>query len=229
MKILSSSNPTDQFGKDQIKFLLKIKEYETKNEFNRFLLITSFGGILSIIAGFIELIFYKFYSKDVIFFQFNFFQSSDPVLLGAIWILTIFPILVIILFTTGTTGIINWNKTYKNIGYIAIILFVLSELSILFASEDHMELIPIIWGFYIFVGFLIAGTLMYKYEKQLFLARLLIFYGIVSLANAFFSYLFIDKNLAMFYMLDSFGMLLVVTTGILYIFETRFTKIENKN
>ena len=229
MKILYSNNQTDKFGKEQIKFLLKIKEYETKNEFNRFLLLTSFGVILSIIEGFIELVFYKFYTKDVFFFEFIFFQSSDPGLLGAIWIITIFPLLVIILFTTGTTGIINWNKTYKNIGYIAIILFILSELSILFMGQEQMELIPIIWGFYIFVGFIVAGTLMYKYEKQLFLARLLIFYGIVSLANAFFSYIFIEKILAMFYMLDSFGMLLVITTGILYIFETRFTRIENKN
>jgi hypothetical protein len=224
---LTSNSIPDEFGKEQLKFLLKIKDYESKNELSRFLLIASFGGILSIIAGFMELIFYKFFNTDVIFFQFNLLNNPEPILLLAVWIVTIFPLLIIIIFTSGTSGIINWNKTYRIIGYIAIILFSLSEMTILLIGEEQLQIIPLIWGIYIFIGFLLAGLLMNRLENQSFVAKLLYLLGVMILANSFVSYIILDLKLAMFYMLSSCGIFLVFSACFVYVFVIKYSILEN--
>ena len=223
MTTLAVNTIPEDFGKEQLQFLTRIKDYETKNEITRFLLITSFGGILSIIAGFIEFVFYKFYNTDVIFFQFNFSSNPEPVLLLAVWILTIFPFIIILIFTIGTPGLINWNRTYRNIGYIAITLFLLSEITVLAIGENFIHFVPLIWGSYILLGFILAGLLMYKLEKQPFVERILILLGVLAFINSFVAYLFLDPNLVMFYMLTSYGVVMIVSACIMYFLEVKYS------
>ena len=225
MNNLDTSISSDEFGKEQMEFLQKIKNYENRNELHRYLLITSFGGIITLIGGFVEYIFYKFFSTDAVFFQFTLTNSPDPILLLSIWILNIFPLIIIFVFTKGTSGVINWNHTYKLIGYIAILFFIFSEFTIFVLGKTQLRIIPLIWGFYIFFGFIIAGFLMKRLEKEIFVEKLLFTLGILSLLNSFFSYLFLDQILAMFYMLSSFGIFLIILTSIIYLLDNKISII----
>ena len=216
----------DEFGKDQLKILSKIEVYENKNELSRFLLITSFGGLLCIIAGILELVFYKFYQTDVVYFQYKFLNNSEPVLLLAVWILTIFPIAIIIVFTAGTSGIVNWNKTYRIIGPIAIVLYFSCEVLIVLLGEDEIKVIPLLWGIFIFIGFILASYLMLRLEHQSKLSKILILLGILV---SFVTYLFIDSELAMFSMLTGFGVIMTVVAITIHLLETKYSILEMNN
>lgn len=219
----------DEFGKDQLKILSKIEVYENKNELSRFLLITSFGGLLCIIAGILELVFYKFYQTDVVYFQYKFLNNSEPVLLLAVWILTIFPIAIIIVFTAGTSGIVNWNKTYRIIGPIAIVLYFSCEVLIVLLGEDEIKVIPLLWGIFIFIGFILASYLMLRLEHQSKLSKILILLGILVLIDSFVTYLFIDSELAMFSMLTGFGVIMTVVAITIHLLETKYSILEMNN
>ena len=211
----------------QLKFLSKVENYETKVEFNRFLLITSFGGLLCIMAGILELFFYKFYNLDVVYFQYNFLDSPDMSLLIAVWIMTIFPLLIIIIFSRGTSGIINWNKAYRTIGLVAIILFFLCELFILLIGKSNSKFIPLIWGIFIFLGMILASYLINIIERQKKVAYILLFLGACILIDALFVYLFIDIKLSMFTMLINFGVIMTGLTAFFYLFESRYQIINH--
>ncbi len=226
MIFLNQSPIHESFGKEQLEFLARIEQYENKNELSRFLLITSFGGLLSIIGGILELFFYKFYNIDVLFFQYHFFQNPDPALLVAVWILTIFPLLIIIIFTSGTSGIVNWNKTYRIIGFLAIILFFCSELVIVGLGEENTKLIPIIWGMFIFIGFNLASFLMLKLEHQLKLAKVLFLLGFLVLLDSILTYFFVQTNLAMFVLLTGFGIMMTIMALIFNLLESKFSILE---
>ena len=215
----------DEFS-NQLKFLSKIEVYENKNELSRFLLITSFGGLLCIISGILELVFYKFYQTDVVYFQYKFLNSSEPILLLAIWVLTIFPILIIIVFTAGTSGIVNWNKTYRIIGPIAIVLFFSCEALIVLLGEDQIKVIPLLWGLFIFIGFILASYLMKRFEQQTKLSIILIALSIFVLIDSIVTYLFIESDLAMFSMLTGFGVIMTVVAIIVHLLETKYSILE---
>ena len=217
-----------QLNQQNISELLsKIESYENKNELYRFLLILSFGGLLSILAGFLELVFYEFFDTDVLFFQYNFSNSSKPVFLYAVWIITIIPVLIILIFTTGTSGFINWNKTYRFIGLVAIICYFSADAVILILGKSKTDLIPLIWGIFLFLGFLSAAFLIYNLEKQSKVAIILILFGIIILTISMIVFLFVEDKLAMFYMLTSFGVLMTVSAGLMYLLETRFAVLES--
>ncbi len=163
---------------------------------------------------------------DVLFFQYHFFQNPDPALLVAVWILTIFPLLIIIIFTSGTSGIVNWNKTYRIIGFLAIILFFCSELVIVGLGEENTKLIPIIWGMFIFIGFNLASFLMLKLEHQLKLAKVLFLLGFLVLLDSILTYFFVQTNLAMFVLLTGFGIMMTIMALIFNLLESKFSILE---
>lgn len=222
----NNNNIPSDFGKEQLEFLSKIERYENRNEMSRFLLISSFGGILCLIAGILELVFYKFYKMDVVFFQYNLLNNPEPVLLFGVWVLTIFPLLIIVIFTWGTSGIINWNKTYRIIGKIAILLFLFSELTILILGEDNSNYIPIVWGMYIFIGFMIASYLMLKFEDQGNLSKYLFILGFIVLIWSLITYVFIDPEIAMFALLTGFGIAMTISGGLIYMLFLQGVKID---
>ncbi len=224
---MSQKNDSNSFGKEQLKFLLKIKSYENKNELNRFLLIVSFGGLLSIIAGFLELVFYEFLDTDVLFFQYDIVNNPKPILLFAVWILTIFPVLIILIFTTGTSGIINWNRTYRFISVVAIICYFTAEGLIVFLGKSKTEFIPIIWGVFIFLGFLLASVLILKLEKQSKVALLLLVLGIIVLIDSILSYVIFSPKEVMFYMLTGFGIIMTASAGSIYLLEEKYGILDS--
>jgi hypothetical protein len=211
MKPLNSLKP-------QIEILEKIELWETKTEFNRFLLIAVFVGFISIIAGWMEFISFRINGTNLVFFQFGFLDntfSDEPVLFFSIWLITIIPILIIIVFSSGSSGFITWNKAYRIIGIIAIFLYFSAELSSLLLGKSNSELIPIVWGLFLFLGFIIAGELLYRLENQSELRVGLFLTGILALLLGVIA-IFLEQKLAMFFLLTSLGIILTIFSSLTY-------------
>jgi len=219
MSLLSDLQPT-------LEILDKIIAFEKKTEFNRYLMYISIVGFIGIIGGWIEFISYHFLGVDVTFFIFGVTGNPDlspvaePVLFLSLWLIYLLPVIAILIFTMGITpGIINWNKSYRSIGFIAIGLFVLTQILILVLGISNSQFIPLVWGGMICIGFVLASRILFSEAKLTELRNGLLGFGVLSLILgllATFIVYPVASDLAMFVLCLIFGLLLITVSMMTY-------------
>ena len=139
--------------KPHLEILEKVAQFEEKREFNRFLLVFTFAGFISIIGGWIEYVFYRLFEISSTFFifgltgQYELAPTSEPILFLSIWLIYLIPITGIIIFTLGSPGFINWNRSYRIIGATIIVLFLTTHLTIIILGIPNSKLIPGVWNY----------------------------------------------------------------------------------
>jgi hypothetical protein len=151
-----------------LDILKKVVSFEQKSEFNKFYLLLSVSGFVAIVGGWISFVFHRFMDIDPTFFIFGLTGNPDlapteePILFISVWLLYAVPILSVAVFSTGASGIINWNRAYRSIGALAISLFFIAHIFIILIGSENSQLIPSIWGLVMFIGFTIAGRMFYQ-------------------------------------------------------------------
>ncbi|MHA2095791.1 MAG: hypothetical protein ACW98F_14315, partial [Candidatus Hodarchaeales archaeon] len=162
-------------------------KFQYKAEFNRFLLILNISGFIAIIGGWISYIFNRFMGVDPTFFIFgvtgdpSLAPTEEPILFLSVWLVYLVPILSAIIFSTGSTGIINWNKSYTRIGILAFSLFLLAHITIVIFGVENNKFIPIVWAFLICVGFILSSKFLYEETGNSRVRGGLIIFGVVAL------------------------------------------------
>ncbi|MFW9992345.1 MAG: hypothetical protein ACFFD4_09885 [Candidatus Odinarchaeota archaeon] len=203
-----------------LEMLEKVEQFEKKSEIDRFLLILALVGFIVTISGFNELVSYLFLGTDITFFMFG--VTSNPQLspeselalfLGA-WLIHFLPFLVIAFFTTGSSGIINWNRAYRIIGAVIVILFFVTVGVVLILGQDNAEFIPLAWGVAFFLGFLSASVILPKQAQLKVLRGGFLVLGVVSLLLGMIASFFIETDLRMFFFGASLGTLLTLTATV---------------
>jgi hypothetical protein len=179
-------SPIDEL-KPHLDILEKVEQYQHKAEFNRFLLVLTIAGFIAIIGGWISYIFNRFLNVDPTFFIFgvtgnpNLSPMKEPILFISVWLLYLIPILSAISFSTGTTGIVNWNKAYKQVGILAILLFLVAHIIIVFLGMKNSQYIPLVWGLLVCIGFILSSWFMYEETDNSKLRGGLVIFGIIAL------------------------------------------------
>ncbi len=182
----SNMDPLDEI-RPHIDFLEKVEQYQHKAEFNRFLLVLSIAGFIAIIGGWISYVFNRFIGVDPTFFIFGVTGDTDlspmnePVLFISVWLMYLIPILSALSFSTGTTGILNWNKAYRRVGILALILFLAAHLIIVLLGTKNSQFIPLVWGLLVCIGFIISSQLMYEETNIPKLQGGLVLFGFIAL------------------------------------------------
>ena len=219
---------SDQKGiKKQIEILEKIESFEKDIEFNRFLLIVAFGGLIAIIAGWMEYISFRFIGTSLTFFQFGMAPSSalqpseEPVLFLSIWIIVIMLVITIILFSYGSSGVISWNRTYRWIGILAITLYLLTSSIILILGSENSNFFPLIWGIALFIGFGSSGYLLANIEDYRIIFKILLFFATLALGLGLVNSIIIISTISMFLFLVIFGISLIIGSAVMYLFIGR--------
>ena len=104
-----------------LKILDKIEDFSIKSEFSNIYVIMAFGGFLTIVAGFMEYFFSQIYGIDAAFFVFvqtgieELHPSAEPLLYISVLLLHLSPVLIIVVFSSGSSGFVNWNESYRTI------------------------------------------------------------------------------------------------------------------
>ena len=206
----------------QLAILNKIKVYEERLEFNRFLLINAFSGLIAIFVGWMEYIFNRFVGIDISLFQFGFIApnslspSNEPILFFSIWFLVIIVITSIIIFSSGLSSFISWNHSYRIIGLYAIIIYVFCEGIIIILGFRFEQFIPLIWGVALSFGFVFKAEILNRNEQQFHLRFGMIIIGIISFILSILACFMIEQKLAMFFFLTSLGLVLLLSSTIFY-------------
>ena len=212
-----------------LDMLEKVTKYERKNEFNRFLLILCVGGYVTFIGGWVAYIFNSLYNVDPSFFLFNLTgdpalsPTSEPVLFITVWLIYLIPIVSVIVFSTGSTGIINWNRAYRNIALLAIILFFLVHILLLIAGLQNMKYFPAIWGFVVCLGFVISSWFIKPVTENMFILNGLIVFGIIALILGILASLWIPIEYAQLIYNSGLGLTLSCVSLIGYYLSGRST------
>ncbi len=219
MDLYSDLQPT-------LEILDKIVAFEEKMEINRLLLFVSLAGFVAIIGGWIEYVCYHFLSPSVdsTFFILDLASfATEPILFLGIWLIYIVPLISVVIFTTGISpGFINWNKAYRKIGALTIVLFVITHLLVVFLGiidSPNSQFIPLIWGTTICAGFLIASRILFLEFKNEKLRLGLVSFGLFALIlSAISSFVFytVSPELAMFLFCNIFGIILIGISMITY-------------
>lgn len=210
-----------------LEILDRVITFEKKVEYNKFLQYLALAGFIAIIGGFIEFISYRFLGVDTTFFIFG--QTGDPqlapteepVLFVSLWLIHLMPVLAGVAFTIGAPGIISWNKAYRKISFIAVVLFISNQLLVLLAGISNSGLIPIIWGVSLFIGFILAGRILYSAVKIKIIQTEMLIAGTVGIILAIISSVVFPLNLKMFFFCTMFGLLLIGIGIIFYLIEDR--------
>ncbi|MHA2331457.1 MAG: hypothetical protein ACXAEU_05475 [Candidatus Hodarchaeales archaeon] len=209
-----------------LEILEKVEQFEKKSETDRFLLILMFVGFITVFAGFIELIFYQFLGTDVTFFLFGatgeptLSPAAEPFLFLSAWLIHLLPFLAIITFTTGSTGLFNWNKSYRIIGVIIIAIFIITEVVVLILGPTNSNFIPFVWGVAFCLGSMTAGIILPKQADLTGLRAGLLIMGVFSLLLGLLSSLIFTSDLAelaLFFFGTTLGMLLTLSAMVLWI------------
>lgn len=216
MDLLSDLQPT-------LEILDKIVAFEEKMEQNRLLLFLCLAGFIAIIGGWIEYVCYHFLAVDSTFFILGLASDTEPILFLGLWVIYLIPLIGVIIFTAGISpGFINWNKAYRNIGVITIVLFVLTHVLVLFLGIIHTpksQLIPIIWGTMICIGFLLASRILFLETRNKDIRVGLSSFGVFALCLGvissiiFYSY---NPELTMFLFCNILGIVLIIVSMIAY-------------
>lgn len=215
-------NITSDFSA-QIAVLERIERYEKKAEYNRFLLIVSFGGLISLLAGGVEYITYRFYEFDVVFLLFGFLNNDwldpvqEPVLFIFLWLSVITPVVIVLVFSQGKVGLFSWNRSYRLISLLAVALFLLSNVFVLLLGPSKQELLPLVWGPTIGLGLAIAGHILSHHESQPHIRLELYIIGFLVLLNSFGAVMFLPLETRMFSLLTFQGVVLVAYSSVKFL------------
>ncbi|MFX0087305.1 MAG: hypothetical protein ACFFAU_16765 [Candidatus Hodarchaeota archaeon] len=208
--------------KPQLEILEKVVKFEEKREFNRFLLVFTFAGFISIVGGWIEYVFYRLFGISSTFFIFGqtgeseLAPTAEPILFGSIWLIYLIPISGIVIFTLGSPGFINWNKSYRLVGAATIILFLITHITIILIGIPNSKLIPGVWGTLICIGFLFASKILSNEFSNKSIQLGLIFFGLTAFILGLVSILLLPEELGMLFFCCVFGLLLTISGMITY-------------
>lgn len=208
-----------------LEILERIITFEKRVEYNRFLLYLAVAGFIGIIGGFIEYISYRFLGFDSTFFIFGLTGNPqlapnvEPVLFTSLWLLYLIPILAGLIFTIGAPGIISWNKAYRAISIMGVILFISTQVLVLIVGVSNSRIIPIIWGITLCIGFSLAGRILYLEVKIKTIQVEMLISGFASLTLGIISSIFFPLELKMFIFCTMFGLLLIGISITFYLLE----------
>ena len=197
-----------------IDILERVEKYQRKAEFNRFLLILTIAGFVAIIGGWISYVFNRFVGVDPTFFIFgatgdpSLAPDKEPILFLSVWLVYLVPILSAMTFSTGSTGIINWNKAYKRIGILAFFLFLLAHIIIVLMGVTNSKLIPIVWGTLVCVGFLVSSRLLFLETNNSKVRTGLIVIGVITLILGLIIAIIVSVELAQLLFCSILGVIL---------------------
>ncbi|MFW9930716.1 MAG: hypothetical protein ACFFD1_15105 [Candidatus Thorarchaeota archaeon] len=209
--------------KDQFDILDKIESFERHIEFNRFLLILAFGGFIAFFAGWMDFISKKFLGINMTFFQFAMVPSdsqqpiNEPILFLSTWMIFFMLVSIMILFTTGSSGLISWNKTYRIIGVFSVFLYLITSLIVLLIGYSNSKYLPVLWGTAILIGFVISGYLLSKRERYQVINKILNLNGLISLILGIFFTFILSNEFSLFFFLSSFGIIMIFMSAISYL------------
>lgn len=217
------------------EIIKKIHDFEINKEINKFFLILFIAGYIGILSSFIEYFFHYFYELDVTFYIFQDIGShsilsisSQPLLFIIIWSLHVLPLFGIILYNSEKTGLIDFTRVYKKIFILAVFLFIVAELGVLFFSNDNLKVIPIIWGFAIAIGLSITGYLFYRNFSIRLIAYTMYLCSILIVVEVFAVVLFVNDNYSGPTIITfSIGMMLIIVSILTYFLKsTNIIKID---
>ncbi len=209
--------------KPHLEILEKVMVFEQRKEFNRFLLLLTIAGFIAIIGGWIEYAFYRLFNMSSIFFiwgqtgQPELTPTAEPVLFFSIWLIYLLPISSIFIFTMGSPGFINWNKSYRMTGATAITLFFLTHITILILGISNSKFIPGIWGTMVCIGFLISSKILSSVISKKTIQYGLVLFSAASFILGLISTFLIEEEIGMFFFCCVFGLLLTISSMITYI------------
>lgn len=212
-----------------LDILEKVEKYERKSEFNRFLLILCVSGFVTFIGGWVAYIFNRFFGIDPTFFLFNLTNNpsltptKEPILFITVWLIYLIPIVSVVIFSTGTTGIVNWNKAYRGIALMAVFLFFVVHLMILIIGLPNSKYIPAIWGVVVGIGFIAARWPLKSVTENTNLLNGLVILGLIALILGVMVSLLIPTELAQLVFGSALGLALTCVGLIGYIFVGRST------
>ena len=205
-----------------LEILEKVQKFERKAEFNRFLLILTISGFIVFIGGWVSYIFHRFLATDPTFFMFGMTGYPDlspinePILFATTWLLYAIPILSIITLTTGSSGMLSWNRAYRKIGIIALSLFFVVQVIILILGTQNMDAIPLIWGTISSLGFFYSGRILYRETKVKRTVRSLDLFGAMAFFLGILSFVLVPSELAMLFLSIFLGVTLSLSGFLLY-------------
>lgn len=206
-----------------LKILEKVESFEKKAEFNRFLLVVTFAGFVTMIGGFLDYVSYRIVGTGTTYFIFDITGiSNEIVLFFFTWIIYLVPILIIIIFSTGSPGFINWNRSYRLIGFTAIFLFIINQLLILLIGEPNAQFIPVIWGSTVCIGFILAHFILRREITNKKLLTGLLAFGVLAFIVGFVSSFLIQLELSMLFFSSTIGLFLSVSGFITYLNVGKF-------
>lgn len=209
--------------KPHLEILEKVEKFEKKRELNRLLLFFAVAGFISIIGGWIEYVFYRLFDLSSTFFIFgmtgqtNLAPTAEPILFFSIWLIYLIPISGIFIFTLGTPGFINWNKSYRVVGATAIVLFIVAQLTILFVGILNSKLIPGVWGTALCVGLLVTSQILSKEIDNKSIRLGLIAFSLIALALGLIAVIVIPEEEGMLFFGSVFGIFLTISGMTTYI------------
>ena len=209
--------------KPHLEILEKVEQFEKKRELNRLLLFFAIAGFISIIGGWIEYVFYRLFDISSTFFIFGMTgqaeltPTAEPILFFSIWLIYLIPISGIIIFTLGTPGFINWNKSYRIIGATAIVLFIVAHITILFFGTSNSKLISGVWGTAICVGLLFTSQILAKEIDNKSIRLGLIAFSLIVFALGLITVIMIPEEESMLFFGSVFGILLTISGMTTYI------------
>ena len=143
--------------------------------------------------------------------------TNEPALFITVWLLYLIPIISIIVFSTGSTGIINWNKSYRFIALMAIILFLLVHVTILILGVSNAKFIPLIWGIAVCIGFVASRYPLSNVTGNSNLLNGLTIFGIIALILGVVASLFLPVRIAQLIYAGGLGIIMSCTGLISYI------------
>lgn len=218
-----------------LKIVKRMEHNEIKRELQRLFLVLSFAGILGIMISILEYIFYKNYGEDIIFFIL--FLSENPNvyrtdLFLAIGISSIYlsTFVVMIIFSLGKSGLIDWNRIYRYLTGALFLIFLSGTIAvILFGRAGGPKLIIIIWGSMISSALIIS---IYVFKKKLgvpVLINALTIFLIFSLLVPVLLIVFVDDfiNIVLYFFL--IGIFLVLYSCLVVLFVFRLPPTYNFN
>lgn len=218
-----------------IDILDKVESFEKKSEFNRLLLVLTSIGFISVIAGLLEYFFYRFIGCDATFFIFNTVDSTslspadEPVIFFSTWLIHLLPLLIAFIFSTGSTGVLNWNKAYRIIGIIILVVAVLTEVIVLIIGIQNSIFIPIVWGSAFCFCFFFSSWILPKYTEIYRLRGYFAVLGIISVVIGLISSIFVPVEMSMFFFCSSIGLILSFSSMAIFFNRKITSMILNHN
>lgn len=135
------------------------------------------------------------------------------------------PVIAMIIFTGGISpGFLNWNKAYRTIGIIAIILFALTHFVVLVLGIPNTQVIPVVWGSAVGIGFILAGYVLFSETRINAVRWGLYTFGGLTIVSGIISSIVVfpvAQEMAMFLLSVVLGLILIGGSMFTYIYLER--------